>query len=107
MYQALQWPSNWEGFKRLGAERRREYQHFLPGWKKQGKETGMEEDRKALAEESMELLGDLKVSIEEAVSVIRCIRISAETACEDISLIRGMGAVEKLLVHVRNLKEII
>ena len=60
----------------------------------------MEEDREALAEESMELLADLKESIEEAVCVARCIRISAETACEDISLIRGMGAVEKLLMHV-------
>ena len=60
----------------------------------------MEEDRKALAKESLELLVDSKISIEEAICVARCVRISAETACEDISLIRGMGAVEKLLMHV-------
>jgi len=59
----------------------------------------MEEDKEALAEESMELLEDLRESIEEAVCVARCVRVSAETTCEDISLIRGVGAVEKLLKH--------
>ena len=59
----------------------------------------MEKDNKELLGGMAGMAEDLRESLEEALSALMCVKVSAEASCEGAHIIRSIGAVEKLLAY--------